>query len=517
MKKMILYNLFLLLILACSSEGSTDTPPVDKDPSTEKPSETLLIKNQNPLSVDFVGNGAQWGGYELIENFTGVDDFNEADWNTLKERIDFMRPSFMRIMVSAGWNYTDTDGAFQPEKGNNAFHRIMQYCTDNQITVMFGEWGHSYLNGDRNQVDETWLDNAVNYLDYLIDTKGYSCIKYYNMINEPNGDWSSTNTDYELWQKVASGFQSRLESKGLHQSVKLAGPDIAVFGDAGAVNWITRSKSKFNEKLGLYDIHAYPTKSFVTEGGYLEMLKAYKGAIPEGEQIVLGEIGIKFYGADADLQTENLNRINADPYASDDSNMSVYDGTYAIDISDAMVQSMMAGFSGALVWDVDDAMYNKSGSGSGPDAKKLKRWGFWNILGEEAFGGASDEEIRPFFYPVSLLCRYFPKGADIYEVQLPNKKGLRAIAAKKGDTYTLAIVNSNFVAYDDLSIKAEDNFSFDGVSQYVCTSMPDGSFQAKVDANGFALPLEQDMSIPLDGKHKVNIPARSVIVLTNMP
>ncbi|QVY66158.1 cellulase family glycosylhydrolase [Polaribacter sp. Q13] len=502
---------FLLIFIssgfvACS-ENNTELP---------KPSGDLIIKNETTVSTNFIGNGAQWGGFDIIESWTGKDDFTDADWAKLKERIDFMHPPFIRIMISAGWNYLDDGNIYNPAKANKAFHRMMQYCTDNQITVMFGEWGHVFLNGDKNQIDYKWMDYTVDYLDYLIKEKGYTCIKYYNMINEPNGDWSTTKGDYNLWKTVTSEFLTRMETAGVDQLVKLAGPDLAVFGDANDTDWVAKAESDFGNQMALYDIHSYATKSFVNGNNYLSVLKAYKNAIPAGKQIVVGEIGLKYYDSDIELQKENERRIAADPYASKDSNMFVYDGFYGVDVSDAIVQTMMAGFSGALIWDMDDAMYNETGSKSGVDSNKLKRWGFWNILGEEAFDSSSDEEIRPFFYPVSLLCRYFPQGSDIIEIELPNKKGLKAIAARKGDQYTVAIVNSNYVSYTNLSLFADKNFVFDNVSKYQYTSKFDGGFVGETDTKGFPVPNENNVLVALDGTYKMDIPGQSVTIFTNM-
>ncbi|WP_282035472.1 cellulase family glycosylhydrolase [Saccharicrinis aurantiacus] len=488
---------------ACKDDASSGMP--------DNNAAAFVIKNTTPVSTNFIGNGAQWGGYDIIEDWTGSNDFNDADWAKMKKRIDFMRPPFIRIMIDANWNYT-TNGEYTPEKSTAAFHNMLQYCTDNNITVMFGEWGHQFIDGDRNNINEQWLDRSIQFLDMLINERGYTCIKHYNMVNEPNGDWSSTNSDYNLWKTVAQKYHAKLVESGLINKVQLAGPDIAVFSDANATNWITRTAADFGDDMGMYEIHTYPTKSVVNGSGYMSVLEAYRKAAPAEKQIVMGEIGLKYYDADADLQDENQSRIDADKYASDDSNMFIYDGFYGVDVSDAIIQTMMAGFSGALVWDMDDAMYNQP---EGNNSKKLKRWGFWNILGEEAFESAEDEELRPFYFPVSLLCRYFPAESNIYEVELPNRKGVRAVVAEKGGEYTMAIVNSHVVSYPDINIEAEVSFDFSGVSKFEYISKSDGSFEGDTDAEGFPIPCEENINIDFSN-YNINVAAQSVIILTNM-
>ena len=81
--------------------------------------------------------------------------------------------------------------------------------------------------------------------------------------------------------------------KPLHQNV---------FGDANDTNWVAKAESDFGSKMALYDIHSYATKSFVNGNNYLSVLKAYKNSIPADKQIVVGEIGLKYYDSDVELQ-----------------------------------------------------------------------------------------------------------------------------------------------------------------------------------------------------------------------
>ncbi|MFC2129470.1 hypothetical protein ACFLQX_01685 [Bacteroidota bacterium] len=487
-----------------------------KKPQELENSGVILIKSNEVINSDFIGNGAQWGGYELLRDWTGNDDFSNEDWEKLKLRIDYMRPPFLRIMVDGNWNYI-RDNTYDRTKTSDALLRILQYCQDNDITVMFGEWGHKYLNGDITNINEQWLSWAADYLDWMVNTNGFTCIKYFNMVNEPNGDWSSTNGNYTLWRSLMTKFQTQMENRGLDEMVQLVGPDVAVW-DAGLATWVSNTARDMGDFVDLYDIHTYPEQSFVRGDEYLIMLNQYKEAVPEGKQIVMGEIGFKYTGNDIELKEENEDRISNDPYASDDCNMFIYDSFYGIDMSDAMIQCMMAGFGGSLVWDMDDAMYNKPDYSAGDiyNAKKLKRWGFWNILGEEVCKNADDEEIRPFFYPISLLCRYFPAGSEIYKVSLPNKYGLRAIAAQKDGYYTIALVNSHYVSYKNLLLQADTLPALKNINKYTYLSGQGADYTGSVDENGFPLPEVVDMEMDLQKGILLDVKGQSVMVFTNM-
>lgn len=469
-----------------------------------------LIVTGNVLSTDFVGNGAQWGGYDMVPTWLGTETLSDEDWNTLFQRIDFMRPPFLRIMTSAGWSY-DNNGTYDELSKTASLLKMLDYAQSRNIEISYGEWGHHYLNDNVEHIDMDWIANSVRFLNFLVNTRGYTCIKTVNIINEPNGYWSSTSGNYNAWKTVQELYLAEMQNYELSH-LQLMGPDVAIFNSVADLAWLQNSNNDLNEHMGLYDIHVYPKQLIVRNGDYTDMLQAYRDAIPNNKRIVLGEVGFKYDEVDAELRDRNLAAIAADPYAGDDSNMMIYEPFYGIDMAEAMIQAMRAGFSGSLVWSMDDAMYNSPDNGNWT-TDKLKRWGFWNILGEELCGDASDEAIRPFFYPVSLLCRYFPAGTDIYSVELPDKKGLRAIMGEKDGKYTIAIVNSNFVSYT-LNMKSEF-IPETTMNQYRYKST-DEAFIGEVDENGFAVPEKENINYDFNNGVEISLEGESFLLFTNM-
>ncbi len=163
----------VIVFICCASSCNKEPEPVDQ-------SKILTIKTSEIINPSFIGNGAQWGGYDLLRDWTGKDDFSENDWAKLAARVDYMRPPLVRIMVDGNWSYIKNN-TYDNSKTTRALLRILDYCEENDITVMFGEWGHKYLNDDRNQINEQWLSWNANYIEWLVTDKGYSCIKYFNM------------------------------------------------------------------------------------------------------------------------------------------------------------------------------------------------------------------------------------------------------------------------------------------------------------------------------------------------
>jgi hypothetical protein len=499
-----LKNLILLqatVFLSLLSCGESNTPDVpDSDPRDD-----LVIKAE-VVNASFVGNGVQWGGYDMLNSWTGSPTLSEGDWSKLFQRVRFMRPPIVRIMVSAGWNYL-VNGQFNPSKSEAVLLKILDFCEQEGIDVLFGEWGHSGGTG----IDQEWLENSAKFVEWLINTKGYTCIRYFNMVNEPNGDWSSINGNYALWKDLIGQFHGKLTAKGIDSKVGLIGPDVAVWS-TNLVSWVVNTSADLGDKMGAYDIHTYPKETEVRDGSYHGMIKTYRNAAPAGKDMLMGELGFK-YASSSTLGIQNEQRIAADQYASDDSNMMVYDAFYGIDMADAVIQNMRAGFGGVMLWNLDDAMYNIDGGGS----TKLKRWGFWNILGEEKFEDPADENIRPWFYPMSLLCRYFPRGTTVYQVDLPDKTGLRAVAGEKDGKYTIAIVNSHTVSYS-VNLRMDHGTTLQATKIYSYRSGKNSAFTGTVDANGFALPETTGVTVSLedDGYKQMDIPAQSFLLITNM-
>ncbi len=500
-------KIFLILTLALSASLSLSCEDAAMDSSKFKISKDVVL-TQNLLSSNYVGNGAQWGGYESISDWLGGENnLSDEDWAKLFERVDYMRPPFIRIMVNQG-SYMDGD-TFDATL-NVPLMKILEYCQSRNIEVTFGEWGHAYTDA-LTDIDPEWVANSVKFVDYLLNTKGFSCIKTLNIINEPNGDWATTQGSYEAWSKTQELYLAEMVTYGI--TTPLMGPDIAIFEGTSELSWFTNAVRDFDANIGLYDLHVYPKQQIVRNGDYTDMLKAYKAVLPANKRVVLGEVGFKYTEVDADLKQENEDAIAADEFAGEDSNMMIYKGFYGVDMADAMIQSMMAGYSGAMIWMMDDAMYVDP-EGNDYTAKKLKRWGFWNILGEELCNDAEDEEIRPYFYTASLLCRYFPAGSNIYEVELPNKKGLRAILGEKGGKYTLAVVNSHYVTYD-ITLKSDAIKSLTA-DYYYYKSNADGSYVGAVDGKGFAVPAEAGKTYNFERGEDITIEGESFVLFTNM-
>ena len=57
------------------------------------------------ISSDYVGNGVEWDPYDEAEAWGA--EVSDADWAKLSERLDFMRPGYVRCMINSPYRYYD--------------------------------------------------------------------------------------------------------------------------------------------------------------------------------------------------------------------------------------------------------------------------------------------------------------------------------------------------------------------------------------------------------------------------
>lgn len=74
------------------------------------------------INEGYIGNGAQWDPYQL-DYGKGRLDISEADWKKMYDRLDFMRPQFIRVMTNT--TSVMQDGVLYPERGLEHLSHIL--------------------------------------------------------------------------------------------------------------------------------------------------------------------------------------------------------------------------------------------------------------------------------------------------------------------------------------------------------------------------------------------------------
>ena len=163
---------------------------------------------------------------------------------------------------------------YQPQRNRFTFegyemrilYRILDWCEAHHTDVFLQQmwsnvrWNaHDALLGSPNSVLksspkdlEAFSDGIVALLHHLIRVRGYTCIKYVCLTNEPGHPWSWFQDEHMKPDKLTEALRSVYEKlKKVGLEVSLAGPDWTDLPQ------LDESQIDFDSYIGAYDIHSY--------------------------------------------------------------------------------------------------------------------------------------------------------------------------------------------------------------------------------------------------------------------
>jgi hypothetical protein len=470
----------------------------------------IKVKSNEVLTESYIGNGVQWSPYPVL-------DISESDWQRTFDRLDFMKINFIRLMVPAE-DYCIT----YPLGGKPEFnwesdklkrlYKLLNYCESRNVAVLLGDWSDPTRNvkivdlwkrdlkfDGIQEYDPRWTYIIGEFINHLSVQKKYTCIKYYNLGNEPNGDWMNVES-FETWKRSILNLDQELSRRHLRNKIKIVGPDCAWADD-----WIKKiiADKELVNAIDAYEVHKYATDKEIEDGTYGKDMDYYRKYINEHDSagkskpFFMGEVGLVTGKTDDDKQ----------PF--------VFNFQYGVWMTDFIIQSMRAGQAGLIAWDLDDAMHSfgdKSGSDD-VNAYDWKVWGFWDSFAEEK-GKPELANLRPWYYTWSLMSKYTPPGSQVLTTSETGVKGLRCSASKlvqgKNTAFTFSIVNEVdepreiILSVGDINKKV-NLFQFN----YFEEDMP-------VDEMGFP-KVKRILKDSDPGKGiKISMPAKGIIILTTM-
>ena len=353
---------------------------------------SVRLDPETVICRKFMGFGAEWDSNSYDDS--GV---TEADFAIICKRVEWMRLPVARIMMQSKWCYKGNGQYDWNDPKMNALCRQLDVCQKLGTTVLLTDWG----------IEQAWLATPEvgrtedpkyagiisTYMDHLLNTKQYTCIKYFILVNEPNLEVR----DWNRWKKGVENVSAALRAKGIEGKVTLMGSD-----QSGGDDWHRNAVDQLQDTLGAYDIHHYATEDLVRTGGLFNYYKKNWDYVlsrdprAKGKPLVVGEAGCITPGFSAGNNPIHL------------------EYRYAVAMSDYAVQAANAGSWAVLAWMLDD------------NSHLGFNWGMWKNRTE---GLAT----KPWFYPWSLLSRCFPAGATIIRSDLKSSD-VRVLAANWNDS-----------------------------------------------------------------------------------
>ncbi|HWC85607.1 MAG TPA: hypothetical protein VG388_03645 [Solirubrobacteraceae bacterium] len=485
----------------------------------------LTVYTDQLSAPSFMGLGTQIDPYDTMKP-------SQVNWPLITQRLDFMQPGLLRVVEPASDYFGGYDASGNPTYDWTSSHvvqllTILSYAQSRGITVVLGDWGNALIGGDARI--------PVDFIGLLRSVYGYTNIRYYNLMNEPNGNASC---QFTCWTGLAKALAAEIAKLGFRSWLQLVGPDNANSWDDTEVAqgldrrsgldsdnplngdaWVTYTAHTIPSLIGAYDSHRYATIWGVENGVYGDQVRARREEISNldspAKPYFAGEVGLTARQV-TPFATLSLAAARAllDPSATAavspfvDSQPNISTSSYGIWMGDMMIQAISAGLSGASAWDLDDAMHVGGGYGS----QNLKQWGFWNSLGGQDGYAASDLVPRPWYYAWSVLSRAFPAGSQTLTVPATGIPGVRAAAARipngTGYDLSLALVNDSTTART-LTVTLPSVTGALTLAQYDYSAA-----QEPVDAIGLPVPAQTLKADPASGI-SVQLPANSLSVLTS--
>ena len=448
---------FTILLSACSTQ--TQTP--DKELRTFK----INIDNSTGSLTNFAGFGAEWDSRNYLTYKVNDDDFD-----IIMDRLDWLEIPIVRIMMQTKWFYQHEVG-FTPNSADMlSLYRHLDYCQKNDVDVILTDWGiePEWLNvyGLKKVDDRKYAEIIAEYLDYLCNKKGYTCIKYFVLVNEPNYEVG----DFGRWSEGIRNVYQEINKKNLGDKIMLAGS-----GQSNADEWHINAVDHFHGIFGGYTFHRYEWKELIRNQEFISYVRKLTDYVKEKDsdwkkkQVIISEAGMR------DGMSTSVNK-----------NIDSFD--YGIFMVDYSIQSLQGGASGVLAWMLDD--------NSHPDFE----WGMWK-------NKQNNFELRKWFYSWGLMIKYFKRDSKIY-LPVTRSVNLRAIASQtKDNEWSYAFVN-----YEDFEVYVNvKNIFVDDpdLEKYVYEDN-----RLLIDREGF--PVSRKEVESEDGKFEVTIPANSVVVLTSI-
>jgi len=421
----------------------------------------------------FLGFGAEWDPNFWAEHNLQLG-VNEDGWALVIKRIRWMRLPLVRMMIQVRW-CTKGDGTFDWETPNmKSLYRHLDVCQKEGITVFLTDWGVATwckVAGFSGNDDPKYADAIGTYLDYLTNQRGYTCIKHFILVNEPNyegGGW-------DRWRRGVENVARVLAARKL--PVTFVGTDAAHDDD-----WHRRGVDQLAKCFRIWEIHRYAPKAEVLAGdleGYLRKQWDYaltRDLDAHEKTFMVGEAGMRDGMVGSHTNT----------------NIQTYD--YGVFMADYAVQAARSGAAAVSAWMLDDASH------------KGFNWGMWKTKAE---GMA----LKPWFYTWALLCRSVPPGSTIFRTAQPSAR-FRILAARCPSREPRGTYGWTFVLVNRGDDAASLKLTVPGGGAVALRHYLYSRSSAPADKDGFPLPVKESQADLAQGLQVV-VPPDAVLILTS--
>jgi hypothetical protein len=250
---------------------------------------------ETPIPIGHGGSG--WGAYPPAED--------ERAWQQIYEHARWLGLDWNRVEVEQRIYEPDRDRFTFDSPEMRILYRILDWNQKNGADVFFQQmWVNTaWLAYPESRTDpikrvhsapqdlDAFANGLATLMEYLIKKRGYTCIKWLSITNEPGANWSWWQGPSGEPLTIGAGLaavRKVLSQRGVN--LPLSGPD------AGIEVFHSALKPEDETLVGSYDFHDYGIALDARSGGYIEKLvhnlsTLAKSAHEQAKPVFLSEFG----------------------------------------------------------------------------------------------------------------------------------------------------------------------------------------------------------------------------------
>ena len=419
-KTLICTILALLLALAAvlASCRSADEPYGDPDANREipqgsvqltigpEPGEHALIAFSTELDPHFFSyNVGRSGVNGQGENW----ECKAEDWDTyVVPRVRDMNLQRIRVMFLPSWvaeeesSYTNREYTFE-SKGMQSLYTVIDMALELDMDLNLTYWGADspcewltdkslagWCVNPAEGMEQQFCDIFTDTVKYLMDEKGYGCIREITIFNEPTGIFKPFGNvkGNGMYCDICRLMHETFEKAGIRDRVMFALSD-----DTSDSVWLAQTCAQLSDIMDIASSHSYywgnehTNEQMQNSSPYA--FKNFHTVMADYPEIphFFGELGMNT-GIDTHTVT---NAATAER---------------GLTISRIVVNMINSGSAGASYWVLFNQYYDDVDS-------RIMNMGLWAFADEGYV-------CRPVYYAYSLFTRFGQNGSDIFTIQSPD-------------------------------------------------------------------------------------------------
>ncbi len=353
------------------------TPP--ENGSLPKEVQARIAAQPNPHRL--VGIGFEDDGYTYTEgNVKHGED--EASLALREARIRWLKPGFVRMFVwmgewlPGGFFKTASPAGYlwDSDLMKSKIRSLQQYqALGTQVNLTGVEWGGQGYFGP------LWRDHArvarvyADLLEYLVKTRGLTCIRFFTLSNEPNLTFGAQDGTFEDYEAIHRLLKQELMGRKL--DITLIGSD-----DGNGPDWFSKcvNSEPLERSVASFASHIYPKQyelnPEVGSNFFKDRMDLLERLCPE-KNLIVAEFG--FLSEEASAMSNPL--------------MKTYD--YALYATDFILQGLAQGVSGFSLWVLHQVYYAPVGGHA-----QMMSFGMWDFK-------ATPGVVHPVYHAMANFTR----------------------------------------------------------------------------------------------------------------